>query len=142
MAGGNLTKAFSKIFNVTRLMTTRDRTEPLKLLDRGGTQIGSLITSGWLPEEVIGEQAGERLTEVRITNRTGYDFTKVVFFVWGGFRYERLRFPNPPTANPQEWIWQVKPIGVEAVSAVDRIVDDAGNFLVDDAANPIIWGTS
>lgn len=141
MAAGNLTNAFSKIYNVTRLMTTRDRKEPLKLLDRSGTQIGSLITSGWLPEQIIGEEAGERLVEVRITDRAGYDFAKVVFFIWGGFRYERLRFPNPPTGNPQEWIWQVKPIGVEAASG-DRIIDDAGNSLVDDAGNSIIWGTS
>ena len=114
MAGANLTKAFEKVYDVTRLMTTRDRTEPLKLLDGSGKQIGDLIKSGWLPDEITGEEIGERLVEVRITDRPGYDFAKAVFFCWAGFRYERLRFPNPPTGNPQEWRWVVKPIGTDS----------------------------
>lgn len=107
----NFTKVLSKAFDVIRLVTTTDPRLPLKLLDAKGQQIGELITKGWLPEELAPEPGFGRLVEIHITNRPGWDFSKVVYCCWGGYKYERLGFANPPTANPQEWIWQVKPVG-------------------------------
>lgn len=45
-----------------------------------------------------------------------------------------------PTRFNRLWtFWLSSAELVEAVSTGFRIIDDAGNFLVDDAANPVIW---
>jgi hypothetical protein len=69
------------------------------------------ITYGWYPGEVSGEQIGERVTELHVTDRDGVAFLDAVFFAFGGYRYERASFANPPTGAPREWIWRLKPIG-------------------------------
>lgn len=107
------TKAFGKAYDAIRRVTMADPTSTLTLFDDAGAEI-DVIEKGWLAEELIGEQFGGRAVELRITDAEGTDYSAVVFASWGGYRYERSGFPNPPTGNPQEWIWRMIPVGKEA----------------------------
>lgn len=107
----DLTKAFGKAYDGLRKVILATPSN-LRLLDDDGAELAT-ITQGWTVDEVSSEEQLGRIVEVRITDRVGVEFEKAVFFVWGGYQYERAAFPNPPATNPREWVWRVKPVGVD-----------------------------
>lgn len=109
--GVDLTKAFSKAYDGLRRVA-QPVASPLRLLDSDGAELAT-IEKGWVFDEVAGEEVGERVVEVRVTDRAGVEFDDVVFLVFSGRQYERMRFPNPPAGNPREWVWRVKPVGTD-----------------------------
>lgn len=137
----DFTNAFSKVFDALRLVSrpiTKPSADPIKLYDEDGATIATL-TTGWFTDEVRQEQTFERINELHITDRAGVTFDHVVAFGFGGYRYERVRFPNPPVNNPREWVFIIKPVGLDASISGDFVIDDAGDFLVDDAGDSIVW---
>lgn len=106
-----ITAAFSGLYDLFRADVQAAGTS-IKLYDDDGTLIDTL-TTGWLAVEQSQEQTDQRVMELHVTDRTGIDFDTVTQFVYGGNRYERQRFPNPPLNNPREWVWLLKPIGAE-----------------------------
>lgn len=131
----DLTKAHSKVFDVLKRITMA-RPTPLRLYDNDGGLIAT-ITKGWFPEEINNETDGEETKQIHVTDRTGIEFGNAVFFGFNGFKYERTTAPARPDGNPREWIWKLKPAGLEVLEAT-FIVDDGGNFLVDDAGNSLV----
>lgn len=131
----DLTKAHSKVFDVLKRIGMA-RPTSLRLYDDDNTLLAT-ITKGWFPEEVNNETEGEETKQIHITDRTGVDFAAASFFTFGGYVYERISAPARPDGNPREWIWKLRPTGVEVVAAT-FIVDDAGDFLVDDAGNSLV----
>ncbi|TXH50663.1 MAG: hypothetical protein E6Q97_19940 [Desulfurellales bacterium] len=109
--GVDFTKAFSKAYDGLRRVT-QPVASPLRLLDNDGAELAT-IEKGWIFEEVSGEEIGERVIEVRVTDRTGIEFEDAIFLVFNGRQYERLRSPNPPAGNPREWTWRCKPVGTD-----------------------------
>lgn len=108
----DLTKAFSKAYNAIRT-ATQAKPSDLRLYDDDGVEVDT-IRDGWYSEEVRDETSGQRVVEIRITDRDcGPDFRAVVFLGFSGVKYERTSAPNPPVNNPREWIFQAKPIGKE-----------------------------
>lgn len=137
----DLTKPFGKVFDALRLVSQPIRNTtavPLRLYGDAGELIAT-VTTGWFTDELSPEQVGERVTELHVTDREGVAFTEAVFFGWGGYKHERTRFPNPPVNNPREWIWSVKPIGLDVggIGAFD-LVDDAGTLIIDDIGMQIV----
>jgi len=125
-----------KVYDVLRRFTTATPKTPLKLYKNDGTLIAT-ITRGWFPEDITGESDGGEVKTVTITDRTGITFSQVSFFGFGGYKYERTSAPARPDGNPRQWVWNVKPAGLDTVEPY-FIVDDAGNFLVDDAGNSLV----
>lgn len=108
----DLTKAFAKAYDAIRLVTLPEKTE-LNLYDDDGNLIET-VTKGWTFEEKAGEHTGERVVEVRVTDLNNSDFNDVVFLGFSGIRYERTNPSNPPIGNPREWVWTVKPAGLDS----------------------------
>ena len=137
----DFTNAFTKVFDALRLVSrpiTRPSADLLKLYDEDGATIATL-TTGWFTDELSQEQTFERINELHITDRAGIAFEDAVAFGFGGYRYERSRFPNPPLNNPREWVFLIKPVGLDIsdIGAFD-LVDDAGIQIVDDLGNQIV----
>lgn len=108
----NLTNAYKKAYNAIRT-ATQAKPSKLRLYDDEGVELGT-IGDGWFSEEVRDETSGQRVVEIRITDRTcGPDFRAVVFLGFSGVKYERTSAPNPPVNNPREWIFRAKPIGTD-----------------------------
>lgn len=107
----DFTKAFSKAYDGIRRVQ-QARPSPLRLLDNDGAEL-ALIEKGWTFDEVSGEEIGERVIEVRVTDRDGVEFDDAIFLVFSGRQYERMRSPNPPAGNPREWVWRLKPVGLD-----------------------------
>jgi hypothetical protein len=105
----DFTNVFTKVYDVTRKVAD-NVTSDLNLYDNDGGVIETIQT-GWVVEEQ--QIPNGRVITLRVTDRDGADFASAVFFGWGGFKYERNGFPVPPTGNPREWIWEVKPVGVD-----------------------------
>lgn len=108
----DFTKAYSKAYDAIRSVTQAVKSD-LRLYDDEGIELDTL-RRGWYSEEVTDETTGQRVVEVRITDRdcAGY-FPDVVFLGFGGVKYERSGEPNPPVNNPREWIFRIKPVGVD-----------------------------
>lgn len=116
-----ITIAFAELYDDFR-NSVQDAGDTLRLYNKSGTLI-STVTTGWLHGEISEEQSGgQRITELHITARTGIDFSLVKFFGWGGYKYESSGFPNPPVNNPREWVWQVKPIGLDSAATLTATV--------------------
>jgi hypothetical protein len=103
-----ITAEFATLYDDFRAHV-QDADLTLNLYDDNGDLIDS-ITTGWTLLEQ--GQPGFRFLEIRVTDRD-VDFANVVFFGTGGFRYERDSHPIPPIANPREWVWTVKPVGLD-----------------------------
>lgn len=111
----DLTAPFSKVFDVIRLVSrpiTSTSSDPLRLYGDDG-QLLDTLTEGWFTDELTQEQTFERILELHVTHRDGVRFEQATFFGFGGYKYERVNFPNPPVNNPREWVWQLKPVGVD-----------------------------
>lgn len=107
----DLTKAHTKVFDVLKRITMA-RPTALRLYDDDGVLIAT-ITKGWFPEEINNETEGEETKQIHVTDRTGIDFREATQFGFGGFRYERTTAPARPDGNPREWIWKIRPIGLD-----------------------------
>lgn len=83
----------------------------LKLYDDDGGDIAT-VTSGWFPAQSSGEETGERGLSLRVVSQT--DYSQAVFFGFEGRRYERQNHANPPIGNAGEWIWTLKPVGLDS----------------------------
>ena len=131
------TAAFATLYDAFQSVIVGE-TGSLKLYDEDGATIATLAT-GWFTDELSQEQTFERINELHITDRAGIAFEDAVAFGFGGYRYERSRFPNPPLNNPREWVFLIKPVGLDIsdIGAFD-LVDDAGIQIVDDLGNQIV----
>lgn len=112
----DLTVAFSKIFDATRLVALRDAREPLELLDADGDPVG-IVDAGWvLDERSTGEGGRERVLELLLTDRDGLAslLADAERFALAGFVYERVGSVSPPAGNPALWTIEVKPVGRRA----------------------------
>lgn len=138
----DLTKPFSKVFDAIRLVSQpiANRTiVPLRLYDKAGALLAT-ITTGWFTDELSQEQSGgQRITELHVTARDGIDFTLAKFFGWGGYKYESKGFPNPPVNNPREWVFSVKPVGIDSVTTGSAIIARTGDALITRNGEQIIW---
>ena len=106
----DFTKAYSKAYDAIRSVTQAVKSD-LRLYDDDGIELDTL-SKGWYSEEVTDETSGQRVVEIRITDRDCADyFPDVVAFEFGGLAYERTSAPNPPVNNPREWVFRVKPTG-------------------------------
>lgn len=106
----DLTRALLAAYDsIRRAALTEDA--PLRLLDDDGALIGSR-EFGWYPQAISGEESGRRSMELRVlAYPDDIDFSDAVFFEFGGHRYERDGFPDPPVGNPREYVWRLAPVG-------------------------------
>jgi hypothetical protein len=87
---------------------------PVRLYDNDGALItNGSIDTGWTVKEVSEEHQAARSVELRITDRAGVAFATAVFFGLNSVKYERENFPSPPLRNPREWVWTLRPVGVD-----------------------------
>jgi hypothetical protein len=116
-----ITSAFAELYDDFR-NGVQDAGDTLRLYNKSGTLITTL-TTGWVTDEQSQEQSGgQRVTELHITARTGVDFTLAKFFGWGGYKYESKGFPNPPVNNPREWVFSVRPVGIDSTATLTATV--------------------
>jgi hypothetical protein len=108
----DFTKAFGKAYDAIRSVT-QSKPSDLRLYDDEGIELDT-IAKGWYSEEVTDETTGQRVVEIRITDRDCAEyFPDVVFLGFSGVKYERTSAPNPPVNNPREWVYRLKPVGIE-----------------------------
>lgn len=105
----DFTKVFEKVYNVIRDVADNITTD-LNLYNDDGESLET-ITTGWVVEEQ--QLPNGRVILLKVTDRDAFDPSEAVFFGWGGYKYEREGFPVPPTSNPREWIWTVRPVGID-----------------------------
>ena len=104
-----ITAEFAQLYDEFRA-DVQDAGQTMTFYDDDGATLGQM-DSGWLLMEV--GQPGFRVLEMRVTDRSDIEFADAVFFGAGGFKYEREGHPVPPIKNPREWVWTVKPVGID-----------------------------
>lgn len=108
----DFTNAYKQAYDALR--KAKGPSGDLTLYDNDGNSVDT-VTTGWKVGELRGEESNNgRVSELRVLDLGESDFNDVIFFGWGGYRYERIAPPNPPVNNPREWVWQVQPVGVES----------------------------
>jgi hypothetical protein len=111
---------------------------PLRLYDDSGALLTTLIT-GIFTKQVSAEQNGGRSLELRILDRTGLDLGNVKWFGYSGIRYEVNDEPDPPLKNPRQWVYLLRPVGLDLFVAGDfDLIDDVGNLIIDDTGMQIM----
>lgn len=106
----DLTRAMEGAYNQLRRVTMGQETT-LALFDDNG-QLVIEIRSGWYPETIEGNETGRQVSQVRVLQPgPPIDLERVTFLEFGGGRYEQEGFPDPPTGNPREYIWRLRPVG-------------------------------
>jgi hypothetical protein len=107
----DLTRVMEGAYNQLRRAVMAQETT-LAFFDDNGELVAE-IRSGWYPETIEGNSTGRQVSQVRVLELgTPIDLDRVTFLEYGGCRYEQEGFPDPPTGNPREYIWRLRPVGV------------------------------